>query len=82
MGSKNRRAAHSLRPLPAQLDKPRARAKTPPASGRHLLDTVLNNMSQGVLMFDSEARLVFCNQRYVEMYGIPSQAAKIGRAHV
>jgi PAS domain-containing protein len=35
-----------------------------------LLDTVINNMSLGVLMFDAEARLVFCNQRYVEMYGL------------
>ena len=33
-----------------------------------LLDTVLNNMSQGVLMFDTDARLVFCNRRYIEMY--------------
>ena len=35
-----------------------------------LLDTVLNNMCQGVLMFDSDARMVFCNQRYIEMYGL------------
>ncbi|HTH34750.1 MAG TPA: EAL domain-containing protein [Xanthobacteraceae bacterium] len=35
-----------------------------------LLDTVLSNMSQGVLLFDAEARLVFCNQRYIEMYGL------------
>jgi diguanylate cyclase (GGDEF)-like protein len=35
-----------------------------------LLDTVLNNMCQGVLMFDSDAHMVFCNQRYIEMYGL------------
>src|SRR5271170_6951803 len=35
-----------------------------------LLNTVLSNMSQGVLMFDTDARLVFCNQRYIEMYGL------------
>ncbi len=35
-----------------------------------VLDTVLNNMSQGVLMFDADARLVFCNQRYIQMYGL------------
>ena len=78
MGSKSRRAALSVRPLPGQRNKPRARPKTPPASDQQLLDTVLNNMSQGVLMFDREARLVFCNQRYVEMYGIPPEAAKPG----
>lgn len=35
-----------------------------------LLDTVLNNMCQGVLMFDNDAHMVFCNQRYIEMYGL------------
>ena len=35
-----------------------------------LLQTVLNNMSQGVLMFDQETRLIFCNQRYIELYGL------------
>jgi diguanylate cyclase (GGDEF)-like protein len=43
-----------------------------------LLDTVLNNMSQGVLMFDRHARLVFCNQRYLEMYGLSPSTAKPG----
>jgi diguanylate cyclase (GGDEF)-like protein len=43
-----------------------------------LLDTVVSNMSQGVLMFDAEARLVFCNQRYVEMYGLSSEVAAPG----
>ena len=27
-------------------------------------------MSLGVLMFDKDARLVFCNQRYIKMYGL------------
>src|SRR6185312_12297113 len=43
-----------------------------------LLQTVLNNMSQGVLMFDSETRLIFCNQRYVELYGLPPEVVKAG----
>jgi PAS domain-containing protein len=45
-----------------------------------LLDTVVNNMSQGVLMFDSDARLVFCNHRYIEMYGLSSEVATPGCA--
>src|ERR1700730_1002751 len=45
-----------------------------------LLDTVINNMSQGVLMFDSEARLVFCNQRYIEMYGLSTEVVTPGCA--
>jgi diguanylate cyclase (GGDEF)-like protein/PAS domain S-box-containing protein len=42
------------------------------------LDTALNNMSQGLLMFDSEARLVVCNTRYVEMYGLSPEIAQPG----
>ena len=41
-----------------------------PRHQQTLLNTVLSNMSQGVLMFDADARLVFSNQRYVEMYGL------------
>lgn len=35
-----------------------------------ILDAALNNMSQGLLMFDSSGRLVVCNRRYREMYGL------------
>ena len=43
-----------------------------------LLQTVLNNLSQGVLLFDSETRLIFCNRRYVEMYGLLPDVARPG----
>jgi diguanylate cyclase (GGDEF)-like protein/PAS domain S-box-containing protein len=43
-----------------------------------LLQTVLNNMPQGVAMFDADARLVFCNRRYIEMYGLSCEIAKSG----
>ena len=43
-----------------------------------LLHTVINNMSQGVLLFDSELKLVICNQRYIEMYGLSQEIVKPG----
>jgi len=46
--------------------------------GELLLDTILNNMSQGVLMFDQAARLIVCNQRYIEMYDLPPEVARPG----
>ena len=46
--------------------------------GERLLQTVLNNMSQGVLMFDSESRLIFSNQRYIELYGLSAEIVKPG----
>ena len=42
------------------------------------LDTALNNMSQGLNMFDADGRLVVCNQRYMEMYRVPPEIAKPG----
>ena len=43
------------------------------------LDTALNNMSQGLALFDEAARLVLCNRRYIEMYGLAPEAATPGR---
>ena len=42
------------------------------------IDAALNNMSQGLVMFDSSARLVVCNQRYLEMYGLSPELVKPG----
>ena len=43
-----------------------------------ILQTVLSNMSHGVVMFDSEMRVIFCNQRYIELYGLSPDIAKLG----
>jgi diguanylate cyclase (GGDEF)-like protein/PAS domain S-box-containing protein len=42
------------------------------------LDTAINNMTQGLLLFDSSQRLVMCNQRYIEMYGLSAEVIKPG----
>jgi diguanylate cyclase (GGDEF)-like protein len=36
-------------------------------------DAALNNMSQGLCMFDGERRLVVCNARYIAMYNLPPE---------
>ena len=36
-----------------------------------LLELALNNMTQGVVMFDAKARLVVCNDRYLKIYDLP-----------
>jgi diguanylate cyclase (GGDEF)-like protein len=33
-------------------------------------DTAINHMTQGLLLFDPMQRLVVCNERYIEMYGL------------
>ena len=42
------------------------------------LDIAVNNMTHGLLLFDSSARLVIWNQRYVEMYGVSPDVLKRG----
>ena len=35
------------------------------------LDSTLNNLSQGVCMYDEHRRLILCNDRYAEMFHLP-----------
>ena len=41
-------------------------------------EAAVDNMSQGLLMFDSQARLVLCNTQYIEMYRISPGVVKPG----
>jgi len=43
-----------------------------------LFRAALNNMTQGLCMFDSVARLVLCNHVYIEMYGLQPEHARPG----
>ena len=42
------------------------------------LDTALNNMTQGLLMYDASARVVIFNQRYIDMYKLSREVVKPG----
>jgi methyl-accepting chemotaxis protein len=39
----------------------------------------LDNMSEGLCMFDANERLVVCNRRYRELYNLPPEVVKAGR---
>ncbi len=43
-----------------------------------LCRAALNNMTQGLCMFDSAAKLVLCNERYIEMYHLRPDHARAG----
>ena len=43
-------------------------------------DAAINHMSQALLMFDEQARLVICNDRYLEMYNLPPGVLVPGRS--
>jgi len=41
-------------------------------------NAALENMSQGLCMFDSEQRLIVCNERYSALYGLPAELIQPG----
>jgi len=42
------------------------------------LDTAVNNIPQGLVVYDSQARVTVCNRRYIEMFGLSPDVAKPG----
>ncbi|MEW6639435.1 MAG: EAL domain-containing protein [Pseudomonadota bacterium] len=42
------------------------------------LDTALNNMQHGLVLFDRSERLIVCNQRYIDMFGLSRDVIKPG----
>ena len=43
-----------------------------------LVELALNNMTQGVVLFDAAGRLIVRNSRYIEIYGLPPDRVKPG----
>jgi diguanylate cyclase (GGDEF)-like protein len=48
---------------------------------KFMLDTAINNMGEGLCMFDAEKRLVVCNDRYAKMYQLPPELLRAGTSH-
>lgn len=42
-------------------------------------DAALNNMAQGLVMFDKSERIVLCNRRYLELSGLTAEFVQPGR---
>jgi methyl-accepting chemotaxis protein len=47
-------------------------------TGNQRMRVAINNMSQGLCMFDGNERLVVCNQRYMDMYKVSGDVVKPG----
>src|SRR5665647_1603997 len=45
---------------------------------KHQLDAALDNMSQGLCMFDAAQRLIVCNKRYADIYGLNEEQTRPG----
>jgi diguanylate cyclase (GGDEF)-like protein len=46
---------------------------------RQQLETALNNITQGLMLYDASSRVVLFNQRYIEMYGLSLSVIRPGR---
>jgi PAS domain S-box-containing protein len=55
-----------------------ARANAELELGRRQFDAVVNNISQGVCLFDAERRLILSNRRYAELYGLAPDQIRPG----
>ena len=42
------------------------------------LEEAINNLSLGIVVFDEKREVVFCNERYREMYGLSPEQVKPG----
>jgi methyl-accepting chemotaxis protein len=56
--------------------------RQPKRPDARLLALTLNNMTQGVVLFDIDARLVVCNEQYRIMYGLSPEVVRPGTALV
>ena len=45
---------------------------------RRQLSVAVNNIPQGLVLYDSSARIIICNQPYIEMFGLSPDVAKPG----
>ena len=48
------------------------------AAERRQLSIAVNNIPQGLVLYDASARIVICNQPYIEMFGLSPDVAKPG----
>jgi signal transduction histidine kinase/DNA-binding NarL/FixJ family response regulator len=72
-------AASPAKPTKRAGKRPKATAKgDPPEHGHALMQTVLDNMSEGVALFDKDLRLRFINRQCMEFQSYPAGVAYPG----
>jgi diguanylate cyclase (GGDEF)-like protein/PAS domain S-box-containing protein len=62
----------------AMTDRDRPASEAGAASLETRLEEAIHNLSLGIVIFDRARKVVFCNRRYVEMYGLTPEQVKPG----
>jgi diguanylate cyclase (GGDEF)-like protein len=53
-------------------------AEAAPADPSPLIENAINNLSLGIVIFDHKREVLFCNKRYMQMYGLSPEQVKPG----
>ena len=61
-----------------QINRQNREAQQRIEAERLRLDTALNNMSQGLVLYDAAGYIVTCNRRYADMFGLSHDVIKPG----
>ncbi|WP_439395394.1 EAL domain-containing protein [Bradyrhizobium sp. PMVTL-01] len=61
-----------------QINRQNREAQERIEAERLRLDTALNNMSQGLILYDANGYIVTCNRRYADMFGLSHDVIKPG----
>ena len=61
-----------------QLRRQHAAAQRKLSEKTRHLDAAINNITQGLLLFDASGRLVICNRQYIDMFGLSPDVVKPG----
>jgi diguanylate cyclase (GGDEF)-like protein/PAS domain S-box-containing protein len=61
-----------------QINRQNREAQQHIEAERQRLDTALNNMSQGLILYDAAGYIVTCNRRYTDMFGLSRDVIKPG----
>jgi diguanylate cyclase (GGDEF)-like protein/PAS domain S-box-containing protein len=59
-------------------DRDQPASEVEPASLQARLEEAIDNLSLGIVIFDANRKVVFCNRRYMEMYGLSPEHVKPG----
>ncbi len=70
--------AFTLFAIVRQMTRQSLEAQQRLESEKQRLDTALNNMTQGLVLYDAEARVVLHNQRYIDMFHLSTEVVKPG----
>jgi PAS domain-containing protein len=56
----------------------KAATDSKPADVSRLVEEAIDNLTLGIIIFDRQRKVVFCNNRYLEIYGLAAEQVKPG----